>query len=97
MKSPFCVMVYTKYLGPTDTLGSRIVATTPGGPERVTVAYDYALSVADAHQSAADALIGKRLAANPYLAGFSLVCHGDTPDSKGFAFAYRAIYKGENS
>lgn len=94
MNSPYTVMVYTKYLGPTDTMGSRIKASTPmpsGKP--VVVGYDHALRGSDAHQVAADRLIQEYVARNPYLAGATLVCHGDTPDSKGYAFAYRVEYK----
>lgn len=51
--------IETKYLGPTDTRGSRIKAVTANGKHSLTVSYDDALSSEDAHGSAAMALAVK--------------------------------------
>lgn len=53
------VAIETRYLGPTDTKGSRIVATDANGG-RVVVGYSDALHVDDAHNCAALALLKKR-------------------------------------
>lgn len=53
------VAIETRYLGPTDTRGSRIVASidghldAQGRPSRVTIPYPHELDSADAHMAAA--------------------------------------------
>ena len=49
--------IETRYLGASNTKGTRIKATAFGGS--VTVGYDYALDAQDNHRAAADALIAK--------------------------------------
>jgi len=49
--------VETKYLGPTDTKGSRVKATAPAGS--IIVSWDYALNTEDNHIAAAKALVAK--------------------------------------
>ena len=49
--------IETRYLGPTNTKGSRIKATAAAGS--VTVPYDYALSTEEAHAIAAYTLVTK--------------------------------------
>lgn len=49
--------IETRYLFATNTKGARIKASAYSG--NVTVPYDYALDVQDAHKVAADALIAK--------------------------------------
>jgi len=57
--------IRTRYLGPTDTLGSRIVATTVRinnnhAPNyRLTVPYNHALSIDGNHAAAAMAMLNK--------------------------------------
>lgn len=46
--------IQTKFIGQTDHLPARIVATIDGG--RVVVSYDHALNPADNHRAAADKL-----------------------------------------
>lgn len=50
-------IIRTKYLGPTNTKGSRIKASI--GPDAVTLPYDHALSGSGNHKSAAHALATK--------------------------------------
>jgi len=47
------IAIVTKYYGPTDSKGSRIVATENG--KRVTVGYDSGLNSEDNHAAAAEA------------------------------------------
>jgi hypothetical protein len=49
--------IETRYLFATNTKGARIKASAYSG--NVTIPYDYALDVQDAHKAAADALIAK--------------------------------------
>jgi len=50
--------IITKYLGPTDTLGSRISATSTSG-QRIVVSRDYSLTTDHNHAKAAIALCRK--------------------------------------
>jgi len=50
--------ILTKYLGPTDFRGSRIVAHDDDG-NRVTVTYRHELNSEENHRAAADALCAK--------------------------------------
>lgn len=49
--------IETKYLGPTNTRGGRIKATSDAGS--MTVPWDYSLGVQDNHRAAAAALVAK--------------------------------------
>ena len=55
--------IETRYLGPTNTRGSRIVATTHSAvsryPVRLTVPFDHTLSTEAGHRKAAEALKAK--------------------------------------
>ena len=65
--------IRTKYHGPTDTRGSRIVATAEGGPKphRATVPYDHGSD--NPHRDAAVALCRK-------LGWTGTLCEGGLPD-----------------
>lgn len=52
-----CRIIVTKYLGPTNTRGSRIVASVPS--TRLTVSWDYRLNIEENHAAAATALARK--------------------------------------
>jgi hypothetical protein len=49
--------IRSRYYGPTDTRGSRFIATN--GEKRVTVPYDYAVSTIENHAAAAQAFLDK--------------------------------------
>jgi len=49
--------IRTRYRGPTDTKGSRIIATD--GESRIAVSYDCALEARENHRAAVDALMAK--------------------------------------
>ncbi len=50
--------ITTRYLGPTDTKGSRFIATTEGD-NRITISYDYSLNAEDNHKRVAVTLCDK--------------------------------------
>jgi hypothetical protein len=50
--------IKTKYKGPTNTRGSRIIASDEDG-NKVTISYPYELSGEDCHLKAANALCAK--------------------------------------
>ena len=79
--------ITTKFLGPTNTKGSRIRATINGVRTIKTVGYDHALHTTDAHHYAALALL------STWFEGEQLEFIGmdDTPDGKGFSFVYRFV------
>ena len=53
--------IRTRYHGPTNTRGSRFIATD--GKNRVTVPYDYGLDSTENHSAAAQAFLDKH---NPF-------------------------------
>ena len=53
-----CQAIETRYVGPTNHRGSRVIATTPGGARMVS-AWDYALGIEGNHRAAAEALRAK--------------------------------------
>ena len=66
---PYCLQgITTKYLGPTDHRGSRIVAQSGGG-QRLVVPWDDALDIFPNHQRAALALASKLGWAGPWIGG----------------------------
>lgn len=50
--------IETRYLGPTNTRGSRIIATDGDG-NRITIPYPHQLSGEACHRAAAEALCAK--------------------------------------
>jgi hypothetical protein len=70
--------IETRYLGPTNSRGSRIKATADAGS--VTVPYDHALSSTQNHAKAAQALAMKFGWTGSWVGG-------GLPNSSGYAFA----------
>jgi hypothetical protein len=69
--------IVTKYIGPSNTKGSRIKATAAAGS--VTISYDDSLNSENAHAKAAEALANK----------FGWPGHwhmGGLPDDRGYCF-----------
>lgn len=82
------IAIHTKYIGPTNSRGSRIKAYTTGYGDRkgytVTVPYDHALSGHLVHFEAVKALVSK------YKLDWDLsdMRYGDSADGKGFSFCF---------
>lgn len=55
--------IRTKFHGPTNHRGSRIIASDDDGRGRVTVSYDHALNADENHAAAAQAWLDRH---NPY-------------------------------
>lgn len=70
--------IETKYLGPTNTRGSRIKAAAEGGLN-VTVSYEHALNAAENHTAAARALAEKMSWGGRYVGG-------GKADGRGYVF-----------
>jgi len=61
--------ITTKYLGPTDTQGTRIKAVHTGAATSITVPYNYALSNEGNHKEAAATLTKKLEWNGEYIGG----------------------------
>ena len=86
--------IVTKYLGPTNSRGSRIKATCDGGS--LSVPYDYALNEYDRHKQACDALRLKLAKASESRNGRDYkkspwlwpMVGGGLPGNGGYAFVF---------
>ena len=78
------VIISTKFMGPTDTKGSRVKATLNGTNVTRTVGYDHSLHTVDAHHYAALFLL------SGWFEGESLqyVGHDESQDGKGWCFVF---------
>lgn len=74
--------ITTKFLGPTNTRGSRIKATADAGS--ITVIYDHRLSVDANHRAAAMALVERCGWTEPHYPADWV--GGGLPGGKGYAF-----------
>jgi len=88
--------ITTKYLPATDTLGSRLVASTrygSGRTRRVRVSWDYEIDDVANHDAAALALLETYIhAPGSALAGLRLVGSGETaPGVRVHLFAARPL------
>jgi hypothetical protein len=79
------IIVETKYAGPTNSNGSRILAKTLDRSARVTVSYDQALDGEANHLFAAQALLNKTGDAYQY----NHVGYADTKNGYNFVFEAR--------
>ena len=85
--------IRTQYKGPTDTRGSRIVATSYAG--RTSVSYDDALSADENHRAAATAHVTAKLAPRPAFAKASFAFStGELPDGS-YAHVLAITFDGE--
>ena len=80
--------IHTKYIGPSNSRGSRIKAYTAGGMGRkgftATIAYPYQLSGEMAHFEAVKALIEQ----NGLDWNTDGMRYGDSADGRGFSFCF---------
>lgn len=84
--TPYVTIVYTHYVGPTDTKGSRIVATAQyfGRKSRTTVSRNPAMSGDDNHLAAAFAFLAKNTSDV-----FELIGVSDHPTGSGSAWIFK--------
>lgn len=74
--------IITKYLGPTNSRGGRIVAKCWNGKK--TVSYDHSLNADANHKAAADALIADLKERTGI--DWTIIATGSVPDDTGYAF-----------
>jgi hypothetical protein len=84
------IAIHTKYIGPSNTRGSRIKAYTVGFGDlkgfTATVPYNRALSGIDVHFEAVKALVEK----NKLDWNLEGMRYGDSADGRGFSFCFDA-------
>lgn len=84
------IAIHTKYIGPTNTRGSRIKAYTASWGDRkgfeATIAYPHELSGEACHFEAVKALVKK----NGLDWDLSNMRYGDSADGRGFSFVLTA-------
>lgn len=83
------IAIHTKYLGPTNSSGSRIKAYTASyGSQKglsVTIPYDHALDGVSVHFKAVKALFAKHGENWP---SSDNMRYGDSADGRGFCFCF---------
>jgi hypothetical protein len=75
--------IITKFIGPTNTRGSRIKATCEAG--HITIPYPHAENTGTAHRMAAQALVDKL---GWTTTNYGPLVGGGTPDGTGYAFVF---------
>ena len=84
------IAIHTKYIGPTDTRGSRIKAYTVGSGQRkgfsATIPYIYEAGTVEAHFEAVKALVAK----HELEWNLSDMRYGDSADGCGYSFCFDA-------
>jgi hypothetical protein len=88
--SPIMIAIHTKYIGPTNTRGSRIKAYTAGFGDskgfECTIPYPHHLSGVECHFEAVVALVQKhKLDWN-----LTDMRYGDSADGRGYSFCFDA-------
>lgn len=82
------IAIHTKYIGPTNTRGSRIKAYTASWGDKkgftATIPYDYSLDGAALHFKAVKKLVEK----NGLDWDLSDMRYGDSADARGFSFCF---------
>ena len=79
------LMVTTKFIGPTDTKGSRIKATINGVKFSKTVGIDHSLNSLDNHAYAALFTLSAWFESET----LQYQGHDESPDGKGWTFSFR--------
>ena len=85
------IAIHTKYIGPTNTKGSRIKASLRRDSKTlwtVTVPFDHSLGCEERHKQAAVSLIHKYIG---HMTNETLYICGSTLDNKGYIFAIYPI------
>lgn len=77
------IAIHTKYIGPTNSRGSRIKAYTVSGFS-ATIPYPYELSYEKCHFEAVKALVAK----HNLDWDLSNMRYGDSADGKGYSFCF---------
>lgn len=77
------IAIHTKYIGPTNTRGSRIKAYTGSGFS-ATIPYIYEAGTVEAHFEAVKALVAK----HSLEWNLEEMRYGDSADGKGYSFCF---------
>lgn len=87
--TPYVCIIYTKFVGATDTKGSRIIATSNyfGKKSRATLNYLHEHTASGNHRAAALKLLWKQIEQDDR-ANFELVGISDHPNGSGNAWVF---------
>jgi hypothetical protein len=83
----YSVIVYTRYRGPTNSSGSRIIAGVQGKRGKVSIPYGDPATGSEAHYAAARAMIQK-FSARP-VSDWNLISYSDAHFAGGHAFVFQ--------
>ena len=88
----YLIIVYTRFAGPTNTRGSRIVAAATYFGKRDTVSHNYLHEYGgtENHLTAAFKFLGKHLG-DADRHNFELVGQSDNPTGSGMAFVFKRV------
>jgi hypothetical protein len=90
----YLTIIYTRFVGPSNTKGSRIVATSTyfGKNSKVEHNYLHEYGGTENHLTAAFKLLMKhRVAADDLQGNFELVGQSDNPTGSGMAFVFKRV------
>jgi hypothetical protein len=82
---PYLTIVYTRFVSPSNTQGSRIVATSTyfGKKGKTMLNYDHALNSHENHRAAARKFLAKNTSDT-----FDLIGQSDNPSGSGTAWVF---------
>jgi hypothetical protein len=85
---PYLTIVYTRFAGPTNTQGSRIIATSTyfGKKGKAMLNYDHALNSHENHRAAAWKFLAKNTSDT-----FELIGQSDNPSGSGTAWVFKRV------
>ena len=83
---PYALTVYTRYVGPTNTRGAKIMAYEKSGARGKKLMFDYDYAASDRHQTAAIEYLRKRIMEKDEQ--WRLIAHSDNPSGTGYAYLF---------
>ena len=86
---PYALTLYTRYVGPTNTRGAKIMAYEKSGGRGKKVMFDYDYAASDRHQTAAIEYLRKRIMEKDEQ--WRLIAHSDNPSGTGYAYLFLFI------
>ena len=78
---PYFQAIYTKYCGPTNTRGSRIIVTIQRGNDTVKKTFSYSYAAHNPHTEAAQQALSEVLGSE-----WTIQSCGESPDGKGYVY-----------
>lgn len=86
---PYALTVYTRYVGPTNTRGAKIMAYEKSGGRSKKLMFDLDHADSNRHQTAAIEYLRQRIMEKDER--WRLIAHSDNPSGTGYAFLFLLI------